>query len=180
MAITNDSHLARLNKVAVEIYQRDLQRSLEDPDRLEAIYHAQYLAAPITAKLNALCITAKMLTNTVGSAITLVTTTQQHQIGNSDGVILTEDVEVSLCKYVVNEKVPFGISAAETHALVCTSTAVTAKGIHAYLGVPLIGPHSIVLGALCVWETDKNRDWTETDVLMLTGLASDAALMLCD
>jgi len=57
------------------------------------------------------------------------------------------------------------------HPLFGDNQLLTALGIVAYAGVPLITPEGHVLGSLCALDT-RPRTWTEADVATLTDLAA--------
>lgn len=173
----SERQLATLNQAGVDAYNLELNTTLADQSRLKAVYDAEFKSASKRSQLNALCKTAMDTTKATGSAINLITDTEQHEIANADGPDKSGPLGGSLCKYVVNEKVPFGVEAASTHNLVCTSSAVTEVGIQAYLGVPLLTKDKIAIGALCVWQTNE-RTWSTADVMLLVMLASSAVALI--
>jgi GAF domain-containing protein len=168
------SDLAALDRAAVFAYESQLSRTLADPERLREVYGTQFKAQSVQERLDTLCTVACNVLHTEGSSIHLVTDKEQIRIAMSPASEnLSGDLDHSFCKYVVNEKAPFSVESASTHALVCTNKAVTDNGIVAYLGMPIV-VHGFAVGALCVWET-KERHWQPSDVTLLTTLASLAS-----
>ncbi len=76
----------------------------------------------------------------------------------------------SFCQHVVNLAQPLVIEDAANHPLVKDNPAVRDLGVAAYLGVPLMTPDGMMLGALCAIDT-KPHVWSDDDVQRMTELA---------
>ena len=77
----------------------------------------------------------------------------------------------SFCQHVVVGAQPLVISDAREHPLVQDNPAITEAGVVAYLGIPISMPDGEIIGSLCAIDSVP-REWSESDVLMLTDLAA--------
>lgn len=87
------------------------------------------------------------------------------------GDIRSTPLTHSICAHTVTGKVPLIIKDAASHPLVKDNPAITAFGVGAYAGVPLITEDNQAIGALCVLDTTA-REWTESEVRTLIDLAA--------
>ncbi|RYD22850.1 MAG: GAF domain-containing sensor histidine kinase, partial [Verrucomicrobiaceae bacterium] len=77
----------------------------------------------------------------------------------------------SFCKHVVEDGRPFSVEDASTDERVSANPAVGEYGVRSYLGMPLRTRDGMVLGSLCVFETQP-RKWSEEDQGRLSDLAA--------
>lgn len=69
----------------------------------------------------------------------------------------------SLCKYVVYAHRPIRLTEIDKIAFLKHTKAVQEVGAVSYMGVPLVGVSSKVIGALCVVDT-KHRAWPDSEL----------------
>lgn len=82
-------------------------------------------------------------------------------------------VEDSFCQYVIADRAPFFVGDTTLDARTRDNPAVTAMGVRAWGGYPLLDAAGQVLGSFCVLDTVP-RDWSPEDVDVL-GVLADAA-----
>ncbi|MGY1829520.1 GAF domain-containing SpoIIE family protein phosphatase [Geodermatophilus sp. SYSU D01180] len=80
----------------------------------------------------------------------------------------------SFCQYVRATAQPLVVRDAREVEVLAGSRAIDDLGVVAYCGVPLTGPDGDVVGAVCAIDS-RPRDWTDTDVAVLTQVAGLAA-----
>ena len=83
----------------------------------------------------------------------------------------------SLCQHVVRHAATLSIDDTTTHPLVRDDLAVTALGVHAYLGVPLTTNAGQTVGVLCALDF-VSREWAADERAALADLAVAAAAHL--
>lgn len=157
--------LSALDRAAVLAYEGSLQRTLDDPGRLKAVYSAKFAAAPVRDRIKQICIEAKRALATDGCEANLVTNTSQYDIVADSEF----DAHLGMCRWVVSTRNALGVESASTHALVCTSQAVMERGIRSYLGLPLLWD-SYAVGSFCVYDS-HDREWKPYEVQVLAQLA---------
>lgn len=79
-------------------------------------------------------------------------------------------VDGSFCRYVIETPAPLLIPDARIDPRACRNPAVTALGVVAWAGVPLMGADGQVLGSFCVVDT-RPRAWEERHGEVLQALA---------
>lgn len=167
--------LSTLNATALDIYRRNLDLYLAEPSRLAILYGSHFMDQDLRAQAKVICNTASALTG-LPAALVLVAENKAILAAYSNDYLDSAKeeevaVEASMCKYVVNERRPFSVESATTHALVCYHEAVTGPtGLRAYLGVPIIVKQEAV-GSLCIWGTQE-RTFSGLDVEVLVNLAA--------
>ncbi|SDD50671.1 GAF domain-containing protein [Geodermatophilus telluris] len=80
----------------------------------------------------------------------------------------------SFCQYVRQSAQPLVVGDARRVEVLADNGAVADLGVVAYCGVPLLAPDGEVVGAVCAID-GRPREWTETDVALLTQVAGLAA-----
>ena len=80
----------------------------------------------------------------------------------------------SFCRYVRDNGRPLVVRDAREVEVLAGNGAIADLGVVAYCGVPLLGPDGAVVGAVCAID-GRPRDWTDTDVEVLTQIAGLAA-----
>ncbi|WP_336027095.1 GAF domain-containing SpoIIE family protein phosphatase [Geodermatophilus sp. FMUSA9-8] len=80
----------------------------------------------------------------------------------------------SFCQYVRASAQPLVVRDAREVEVLAGNGAIADLGVVAYCGVPLVGPDGDVVGAVCAID-GRPRDWTDTDVEVLTQIAGLAA-----
>jgi GAF domain-containing protein len=172
-----DEDLEKLAGQMYDTYQRELEVSLADPERLEAAYGSQFFNASRQEQFNAVCAAAAQLLEADRSSIMMILENEAVVVASTRaGDVVTHPVKQSYCQNMVQTRGPLCISDSTKHALVCTSDFSHVGGIRSYLGVPLIR-NGQVIGGLCVW-CYRERTWTPAEVSVLTSFAS--ALMRFD
>jgi PAS domain S-box-containing protein len=82
-------------------------------------------------------------------------------------------LEASICQHVVSSRSPMVVADAAADPLLRDNLAVTEYGLRSYAGLPLLAADGSAIGSLCVADM-RPRQWTQTDVRMLTSLAAAA------
>jgi GAF domain-containing protein len=82
-------------------------------------------------------------------------------------------IEWSFCVNAVRSGQPFVVEDATTHPAVRDNPLVEHDGVRCYAGIPLVSSRGFALGTLCVLGVES-REFTETDLAVLRGLAADA------
>ncbi|SFO71675.1 Serine phosphatase RsbU, regulator of sigma subunit [Geodermatophilus dictyosporus] len=80
----------------------------------------------------------------------------------------------SFCQYVRQSAQPLVVGDARQVEVLADNGAVGDLGVIAYCGVPLLGPDGEVVGAVCAID-GRPREWTDTDIAVLTQIAGLAA-----
>lgn len=80
----------------------------------------------------------------------------------------------SFCQYVASSGAPLVVADAREHPLLHDNRAIREMGVIAYLGVPLMTPDGIAIGALAAID-GQARHWTEDDQHTLAELGAFAA-----
>lgn len=168
-----------LQRAMAATIELNKDHAIADPDRLREVYSSRFYTQPVREKLKEFCQLAASLLKTPDAYVTLITDTEAIVVAavtpppadlvGGDGYA---DVGSSYCAYVVGEAGPFVVcnSTEEAH-LPLQNHPATHAGFRSYLGVPLINSKGFALGAFCVADMVP-RTWKETDVIMLTQLAS--------
>lgn len=76
----------------------------------------------------------------------------------------------SFCQYVVATGLPLVVEDARTHELVSCNAAIHDLGVIAYLGVPVFGPGTTPIAALCAID-GQPRIWSEAEIELISELA---------
>lgn len=159
----------RLQREVDEVYGRELQRELEDPERLRELYGATWVDGPWRDRARAITDLAAAMLKCEIVQVNLVTDREQICIASYErGKEGAVDVKVSYCQHVVASKSLLVISDAVIHRLVKDSPLV--EEYRSYLGIPLTW-RDRVLGALCIADHEP-RDWTPMEVHVATQLAA--------
>lgn len=168
--------LARGAPAHIADARRETASTLDDGDRVEAVYGAHYAAPDVLAQARTVCEIAATILRAPHSQVALVDNRYQSQVTSyhvaegrhrRSGNIECTD---GLCQYVVGLEVPLVVSDATQHKLVCDTKQVTQHGVMSYLGVPVESADSHIIGTLCVWDA-RTRDWDVSDVDLLARLA---------
>lgn len=164
--------LTQLEGVMLAAYERELQRQLNDPCRLESLYGSQFMDAEWVHKIEGIVASAAQLLGCPNASITMVMQDSTDFLaiyGNEQSPRATQD---TYCQHVVGTRRMLVVNDALKHNLLCTSVAATEWGVRAYLGIPLVrGLERLVIGVFCVSDV-KARKWTPADVVILTNLAA--------
>ena len=156
-------------------YLDALSGRLADPQRLDAVWSAEFQAKDHIEQLEALVRSACYLLGTPSAAMLLVTDEQSKVVVDYGNLLVLQGKEVlknvpvesSFCQHVTDGK-PFAVTNAMDDLLVCNMETVVVGGVRSYLGVPVLYSRQVV-GSLCVWDM-KPRTWTTTDVRVLMAL----------
>lgn len=169
--MSGDPPVTRMERAMLDTYFRELASELEDPKRLRAVYGSDFYDAEVQLKLNSICATAAQLLNAPHASVNLIERDTQRTVATYGSRSLSSvEASKSVCQHTVGTRREINIDDFAQHPLVCELTTVH-DGIRSYLGVPLMTQDSLVLGALCVWDTTP-RTWNTTHVSALASLAS--------
>jgi GAF domain-containing protein len=80
-------------------------------------------------------------------------------------------VEWAFCKFAVEDKEPFMVQDATTHAKVKDNPLVKIDGVRCYLGIPLITSRGLAVGTLCVLGGEE-REFSDEDKARMHQLAA--------
>lgn len=104
------------------------------------------------------------------AAVNLIHATEQVTVAGVGLQTGSTSFDASYCKHVVVLRGPLTVENSEEHPMVRDNLATTRDGLRSYLGVPLITPDELVIGALCVCD-HKPRKWSDDDLENLQLLA---------
>ena len=152
--------------------------ALDDPDRLRALAES---GLDGRIPIEALERIARMVTRLVGvpTALVNVVSAESQTTVAADGDTTrfafgnVVPLSSSFCKNVVTGDAPFEVSDARTDGRVDGELAV-ADGVLAYLGVPLLTPEGLAIGALCAVDPEP-REWTDADRAAMDDLGAMVA-----
>lgn len=121
---------------------------------------------------------ARIVSSVLGTPVALVTMVESDrqvfpgQSGLSEPLATARETPLnqSLCQYVTATGAPLIVADTRLNELTHTSNAITDLSVIAYAGVPLTDDQGEVFGALCAID-DQPREWSESDVALLTDLA---------
>ena len=166
MEVTEDRDTSR-----VRLHPQEL-------DRLDSLVSYGVLDTPHDSNYDAITTLAADVCQTPIAAVTLVDDSRQWFKSTHGFAIRETPREVSFCSDVVAAGTSLAIRDATTHPRYELNPFVTgAPHIKAYLGVPLVGRDGLPLGTLCVLDPFA-RDFTETQVQLLTALAGQVVALL--
>lgn len=77
----------------------------------------------------------------------------------------------SVCQWILEQRAPLAISDARQDSRAQGDPVLQELGGVAYLGVPLVTPDDLALGALCVLDREP-RDWSAEEIALLQDLAA--------
>lgn len=162
--------LAHLSGVMKEVYQRELESNLTDPERLRAVYGSHFFNADRRRQYESVCAAAAQLLEADRGSVVMVVEDEAVVVASTRaGAATAHPVAQSYCQHLVAIKAPLCIDDSTQHALVCHTDASRVGGVRSYLGVPLVRQGQIV-GSLCVW-CYREREWTPAEVMVLTSFA---------
>lgn len=149
---------------------------MHDVERLGALDRARLLNSPAEPELDRWTAIAIRLLHAPISLLTLVGDERQFfrsSCGLPEPVNgqLGTPLSHSLCRYVVRDREPLVIADARNDPRVSANGAVTELGVGAYLGVPVRDDDGLVLGALCVVDTQAH-EWSADDLRVMLDLGA--------
>lgn len=153
-------------------------RTVEDPERLEAVHETGLLDGPADPALERLTRLTRRVLGVPTAVVTLVDRNRQYFAAHSG---LREDLaaaretslDYSFCQHVVGSAAPLVVTEATVHPLVHDNKAINEYGVHAYAGMPLRTADGQVLGSFCAFDTES-REWSRDDLEALQDLARAA------
>jgi diguanylate cyclase (GGDEF)-like protein/PAS domain S-box-containing protein len=151
---------------------------LADPVRLAALDATGLLDAPGVPGLDELARIVAWLLDVPSATVSLVDDNRQIFAGmcGITGRAAEErgtPIEDSVCQHPVATGHPLIVADARENDLLRDNSAVRARGVVAYAGIPLVDPSGAVIGVLCAID-DKPRVWSAEDVATLRRLAKRA------
>ncbi|MBW3628021.1 MAG: GAF domain-containing sensor histidine kinase [Gemmatimonadetes bacterium] len=149
---------------------------LSNADRLERLRATSLLDAPREEGFDRLTRLATKLLEAPLSTVTLVDDERQFYMsctGLPEPLATTRQtpLEYSFCKHTVVLGKPLIVPDVRGHPIVGDNPAITAFGVTAYAGIPLLTSDGHALGTLCVMDF-KVRHWTDDQVSNLKDLAA--------
>lgn len=145
----------------------------DEQARIAALHDYGILDTPPEATFDRLTNLAKVLLKAPMAAVSLVDVDRQW-LKSRQGFTLTETPRsVSFCTHAIAADQPFVIL--DTHADARFSTAplvVEPPHVRCYIGVPLITPRRVALGALCVYDDKPRSGVAPEDLSALQTLAA--------
>lgn len=172
---TQQQKLARLSGDVLARHRREIDREVEDQARLDAVYGSAFMSGGAKRQAQTVCLMASQMLSVPNSALTLVLADRQEFIAQvRGGEILDEaagsPIEDSYCRQVIGTGREFAVEESLEHPLVCDTSFARDGDIVSYLGVPVANRRAIIVGVLCVWDTQL-REWGPTDVDVLSQLS---------
>ncbi len=151
--------------------------ALADPGRVAAVWDTGLLDTPPEESFDRLTRLAAKLTGAPVTFVSLVDSSRdfyKSAFGLGEPLNTTRQLEGrSFCHYAMVSDGPLVLSDVTQMAVFCDVPTVRSLGVRAYAGIPLVTAQGQVLGSFCAVDF-KPRQWTETDVEVLTELAHSA------
>lgn len=157
----------------------DASSTVQDPDRLRALYATGLLDSPPDESFDRITRAAAAALDAPHSAISLIDADRQFfkstvGMGGTSPEERETPLDRSVCQYALANGAPLIIENAQVHPVFKNHPAVLDGSVVAYLGIPLVDAAHNAIGTLCVFD-DKPRLWTTGHVQILGDLASLAA-----
>lgn len=151
-------------------------QSVHHPVRLEALRDTGLLDSLPEESFDRYTRLAKILLGSEVSLVSLVDESRQFfksEAGLGEPVRSKRETPLShsFCKFVVEGGQPFVVEDARKDERVSSHPGVEEYGVLSYLGMPLTTRDGMVLGSLCVFETQP-RQWSAEDQTRLSDLAA--------
>jgi len=151
---------------------------LADPARLAALRRTTLLDSPPTAAFDRLTRLATAILHAPVALVTFVDADRQIVVsghGLPEPWASRRDTPLThaIGRHTVESGTPLLITDARAHPLVGDSPAMSAFGVAAYAGIPLVTADGHALGSFCVID-HVPRAWTANEVALLTDLAASA------
>jgi diguanylate cyclase len=150
--------------------------TLHDPARLDALYELGLLDSPPSETFDRFTRLATDLLGVPVSLVSLVDADRQFflsQQGLPGELAVSRETPLthSLCKYAVASGRPLVIEDARRDPTLANNPAVTALGVVAYAGMPLVLEDGSAIGAICALDR-RPRRWTELELRVLSDLGA--------
>ena len=144
----------------------------DESERLRALREYDIIGHPPDAVLDALAQAAAMLVGAPMALITLMDVSRQYALAASGFDASDGPRHQSVCSHVVYANETINIPDAQQDARIHDNLWVTGDfNLRAYLGTPLRTEEGHVLGTLCVFDSDRPRQFGPTDQHILEALA---------
>jgi signal transduction histidine kinase len=152
--------------------------TLDNPDRLQALYRLCLLDTPADPAFDRLTQLASRTINAPISLVTLVDVDRQYYksfVGVAEPWASRRQTPMnySFCQHVVTSGDMLLVEDARVHPLVSDNAAVSELDVIAYAGIPLTTLDGYALGSFCVID-HKPRMWTPEELVILGHLAAAA------
>jgi signal transduction histidine kinase len=159
------------------IHERDTDSIRHDPRRLQAVRDLGLLDTPAEETFDRLTRLAAKLVSAPATFISLVDERRDFYkscYGFPEPLVSTRELEgATFCHYAITSHQPLVLNDVTTIPVLCDILSVHTLGVRAYVGVPLVDDMGEVVGSFCAVDT-KPRDWTVTEVEVLSELAESA------
>lgn len=171
---TQQDKLRRMSGEVLARYQRELKAEISDPERLALVYGQAFASKDSLRQAETVAKMATDMLRVPHAAVSVIREHEQEFIAQAsrmaDPVAPTSPLSDSFCQHIIATGREMVVDDADEHPLVCNSTYTRDGVITSYLGVPVANRDSVVIGVLCVWDSEK-RTWSLADVGMLTQLS---------
>ncbi len=159
------------------IHERDTDTIRRDPRRVQAVRELALLDTPPEETFDRLTRLAAQLVGASATFISLVDDRRdfyKSSYGFPEPLVSTRQLEgATFCHYAITSRQPLVLDDVSTIPVLCDIPSVHTLRVRAYVGVPLVDDVGEVVGSFCAVDT-KPRQWTATDVQVLTELAESA------
>lgn len=172
---TYQDKLRRLSGEVLARYQRELGVEIADPSRQAGQYGEAFASADARAQAQIVAEMAAQMLRTPHAMVNVVTAAEQETVaqwsaqGEKD-FPSPAPMSESYCKHIIGTGRELVIDDSTRHPLVCDTNSARDGVITSYLGVPIANRAGWIVGVLCVFDS-RQRDWSVTDVGMLTQLS---------
>jgi PAS domain S-box-containing protein len=151
---------------------------VRDPERLAALARTALLDSPPEESFDRL---ARLASRLLGARIALVSLVAEDRqfftscFGLAEPWATRRELPLShsFCRHALDSAEPLILDDAREHPLFRDNPAITALGVIAYAGIPLVTADGHALGSFCVLDT-RPRHWTAEQIEVLTELAASA------
>ncbi|GIF04099.1 GAF domain-containing protein [Actinoplanes siamensis] len=158
--------------------QIDLHDRLAEPSRLAELARYDLADATLRAELDEVAKRSAKLLEAPVSLVSVLTADTQQIIGSygRGGWVATAQgaaAEWAVCSRTVLNGEPYCVADFSDDPAHAANPFLASAGLRSYLGVPLVTPGGVLLGAHCVVDT-RRRIYTGVDMAVLSDSAEEA------
>jgi GAF domain-containing protein len=177
------AHLSESGAFA-ETAMPNASATINDPDRLDALYATGLLDSPPDEMYDRITRAAAAALDAPHAAMSLIDVDRQFfkstvGMGGTSPEERQTPLERSVCQYAIANGAPLLIEDARIHPIFKNHPVVLDGSVVAYLGIPLMDDDRNAIGTLCVFD-EKPRLWSTGHVQVLSDLAALAAERIFD
>ena len=156
----------------------DVYGRLAEPGRLNELARYDLSGAALRAELDEVAMRSAKLLETPVALVSVLTADTQQIIGGyglADWVACAQGApaEWAVCSRTVLNGEPYCVADFSEDPVHAANPFLATSGLRSYLGVPLVSPGGLMLGAHCVVDS-RRRIYTDVDFAVLSDSADEA------